>query len=709
MRKKMRKPMIRRVLLFLLVGMLGMPVFSSVSGQGSVLAAQKIAKGAKKWNGNYYKVYNKYMFPAKAQKYCKKMGGHLVTITSQKEQDFVGRLANRGKQDGYWIGATDYKTAGKWRWMNGDKWDYTNWNSGEPNNGLGSGEDYVLINKIHDWRWTDAFGGYDGYSAKAPFICEWDMPKISASKATLVVGNTKTLKIQYNKSKVKWSSSSKSVAKVSSKGVVTALKKGKATITAKVGKKKYSCKVTVKDASLSAKSLRLQMNGTQQLKVTGTKGKVSWSSANKGVATVSSKGVVKGVKPGTTEIRAKVASSTYKCKVTVLPADVKAAQIAFYTVGGGDFICGESTAQVDFSMEANASNVTAQILDAADQVVYSKYFASCQKGRNYSFQWNGKKGNGAYVGDNSCRVKVIAGNAETVSDYLSIRGESDFAGGNGSEGNPYQVATYEQFCKIDQYAKCHFIQVADIDGEYETLYMMFSSDNPFDGVYDGNGKKISNLVIRNTSSQEGAAVMHSIGKNGVVKNLTLAKCNSNFSLEKELGAFAACLVLENRGKVQGCTIDECAVMASSWGDRRNTYVGMISMKQTLTGVVTGCTVQNCTITGYASGFSRVSYTGGISGINEGKIINCTVKGLSGEGKYYRSNGSSDIGGITASNSGTIINVKVEGYLKSMAYAAGITVNNQGQIQDWSFDGTLDVENDKNAGQCYIKNYGTVTP
>lgn len=133
------------------------------------------------------------------------------------------------------------------------------------------------------------------------------------------------------------------------------------------------------------------------------------------------------------------------------------------------------------------------------------------------------------------------------------------------------------------------------------------------------------------------------------------------------------------------------------------------MKQTLTGVVTGCTVQNCTITGYASGFSRVSYTGGISGINEGKIINCTVKGLSGEGKYYRSNGSSDIGGITASNSGTIINVKVEGYLKSMAYAAGITVNNQGQIQDWSFDGTLDVENDKNAGQCYIKNYGTVTP
>ena len=46
---------------------------------------------------------------------------------------------------------------------------------------------------------------------------------------------------------VKWTSSDKKVAKVSSKGVVTGVKKGKATVTAKLGKKKYSCKVTVND------------------------------------------------------------------------------------------------------------------------------------------------------------------------------------------------------------------------------------------------------------------------------------------------------------------------------------------------------------------------------------------------------------------------------------------------------------------------------
>lgn len=45
--------------------------------------------------------------------------------------------------------------------------------------------------------------------------------------------------------KIKWTSSKKSVATVNNKGVVVAKKKGVATITAKIGKKKYKCKVTV--------------------------------------------------------------------------------------------------------------------------------------------------------------------------------------------------------------------------------------------------------------------------------------------------------------------------------------------------------------------------------------------------------------------------------------------------------------------------------
>ena len=71
--------------------------------------------------------------------------------------------------------------------------------------------------------------------------------KISNTKITLTVGQSKTLKVKGTKKKPKWSSSKKSVVTVSNKGKVVAKKAGNATITAKIGKKKYKCKVTVKN------------------------------------------------------------------------------------------------------------------------------------------------------------------------------------------------------------------------------------------------------------------------------------------------------------------------------------------------------------------------------------------------------------------------------------------------------------------------------
>lgn len=71
--------------------------------------------------------------------------------------------------------------------------------------------------------------------------------KISNTRITLTVGQSKMLKVKGTKKKTKWSSSKKSVATVSKKGKVVAKKAGNATITAKIGKKKYKCKVTVKN------------------------------------------------------------------------------------------------------------------------------------------------------------------------------------------------------------------------------------------------------------------------------------------------------------------------------------------------------------------------------------------------------------------------------------------------------------------------------
>ena len=74
--------------------------------------------------------------------------------------------------------------------------------------------------------------------------------KINKKKKTLRVGDKYTLKIKGTSKKVKWTSSNKKVATVNSKGKVKAKKKGTATITAKVGGKKYKCKITVKKASV---------------------------------------------------------------------------------------------------------------------------------------------------------------------------------------------------------------------------------------------------------------------------------------------------------------------------------------------------------------------------------------------------------------------------------------------------------------------------
>ena len=70
--------------------------------------------------------------------------------------------------------------------------------------------------------------------------------KLNYSKKDLQVKKSFTLKVKNaKKKKIKWSSSKKKIAKVSKKGKVTGLKEGKAIITAKIGKKKLKCTVTV--------------------------------------------------------------------------------------------------------------------------------------------------------------------------------------------------------------------------------------------------------------------------------------------------------------------------------------------------------------------------------------------------------------------------------------------------------------------------------
>ena len=73
-------------------------------------------------------------------------------------------------------------------------------------------------------------------------------PKLNCKKATIKVGKTKKLKVKNaGRKKVKWSSSKKKVATVSSKGLVKGKSAGRTVIKAKVGRKTLKCGIIVKE------------------------------------------------------------------------------------------------------------------------------------------------------------------------------------------------------------------------------------------------------------------------------------------------------------------------------------------------------------------------------------------------------------------------------------------------------------------------------
>lgn len=89
-----------------------------------------------------------------AQTQAESAGGHLVTITSQAEQDFLVNAF--GGVDLLWIGFTDRLVEGKFQWIDGETATYTNWAEGEANNEMVfGGEDYAVMNWTQPGLWND--------------------------------------------------------------------------------------------------------------------------------------------------------------------------------------------------------------------------------------------------------------------------------------------------------------------------------------------------------------------------------------------------------------------------------------------------------------------------------------------------------------------------------------------------------------------------
>ena len=156
------------------------------------------------FNDHTYAVFDLGMTWHEAKAYCESLGGHLVTITSQAEQDFIESLISSGAKNFYWLGGTDEEIEGIWEWITYEEWNYSNWEDGRPDNLSGhdgSKQDYLGVWAQNSFG--DTFGKWDDISAIADgnsrywglnlsgFICEWsfanlDGPRVILDKKELI-------------------------------------------------------------------------------------------------------------------------------------------------------------------------------------------------------------------------------------------------------------------------------------------------------------------------------------------------------------------------------------------------------------------------------------------------------------------------------------------------------------------------------------------
>jgi hypothetical protein len=106
--------------------------------------------------------------------------GHLATITSQAETDFL--VANGLAQSFHWIGGSQplghVGAASNWSWVTGEPFVYTNWEAGEPNDWYGPASEQYLEFWITPGKWNDQNNTF----MEAGYVVEYDRPSLDDCK-----------------------------------------------------------------------------------------------------------------------------------------------------------------------------------------------------------------------------------------------------------------------------------------------------------------------------------------------------------------------------------------------------------------------------------------------------------------------------------------------------------------------------------------------
>lgn len=339
--------------------------------------------------------------------------------------------------------------------------------------------------------------------------------KLNKKKLSLMKGKTSILVLMNRSDEVTWISSKKSVATVDQNGVVKAKKKGTATITAKSDGKKYTCKVTVKQpvtkVKLNQKKIRISIGKTYKLKATATptsanNRKVSWSSSDKSVVTVSSSGQIKAVSAGTATITAKAKDGSGKkatCEVQVKTPVTSGAAAGSQTNASGSQPNasgqGSSSAEQNGQNTANTSSAKAKKLLNVLQKYSDQIKADKENGIKWGYSnssslapstWSKAYSNSRTKGITYCNCALLP---RWALREVGVLGSGNFWGLDGGGIKYGGSAKTQAKTKAELMAACEIIPV------YKTPNQLLKEGNLLPGdictyvnyqhtnVYAGNG------------------------------------------------------------------------------------------------------------------------------------------------------------------------------------------------------------------------------
>jgi uncharacterized protein (DUF2141 family) len=285
-----------------------------------------------------------------------------------------------------------------------------------------------------------------------------------------------------------------------------------------------------------------------------------------------------------------------------------------------------------------------------------------------------------------------------------------FAGGNGTELDPYQVATAEQLNNVRYHLDKHFIQTANIDlnaAPYNTdlgWEPIGSYGSPFNGTFNGNGKTISNLTINRSTADYvglfGIAGQYAKIQNVKLENTTVTGRNNTGGL---VGTNADSITNScATGAVTGSEYVGGLVGYNLVGDITNSYATVAVSGGTWVGGLAGyndwATISGSYTTGAVTG---TAYVGGLVGQNRqdsitnsyatvavtgtdnyvGGLVGCNQENSQITSSYAIGTvvGKQSTGGLVGENWGTITKSYATGDVTGSGGVAGLAGSNSGTI------------------------------